>query len=222
MTHIPAVSVIIPARNQEKYVGRCLRSIINQTMSSADYEVIVVDDASEDRTPYALGLFANEVRLIRNEARLGLPGSLNCGIRAARGRFIIRLDADDYVHAEYLNMMSIMLKMNDDFDAVACDYLLVDDSEHVIRRVNCEDEPIGCGIMFRIDTLIDVGLYDETFLAREEEDMRMRFLEKYRIHRLPLPLYRYRRHDSNMTNDAGHMAAYSEMLKRKHGNVVDD
>lgn len=218
MSSLPLVSVVIPAHNQEKFIGRCLRSALNQTMERADYELVVINDASTDRTAYALELFEPEVLLIENEERLGLPGTLNRGIRAARGQFIVRLDADDYIHAEYLNILALHLMLNSEIDAIACDYLVVDDSENVVRHANCADDPIGCGIMFRIEQLIDVGLYDEDFLAREDEDLRLRFEKKHRIERVALPLYRYRRHDANLTNDHERMRDYAEALAEKHGN----
>ena len=216
MSLLPTISIIIPAHNQERYIGRCLRSVLNQTYARDNYEIIVIDDASTDRTAYALELFESEIVLIRNEEQLGLPGSLNKGIRKARGRFIIRLDGDDYVHAEYLNVLALHLDLNSHFDAVACDYLLVDDQENVLKQKNCMDDPIGCGIMFRIDHLIDIGLYDEGFLSREEEDLRIRFEKKYSIERVALPLYRYRRHDNNMTNDEERMNDFAKTLADKH------
>lgn len=216
MSHLPTISIVIPAHNQERYIGRCLRSVLNQTYARDDYEIIVIDDASTDRTAYALELFESEIVLIRNEEQLGLPGSLNKGIRKARGRYIIRLDGDDYVHGEYLNVLGLHLDLNSHFDAVACDYLLVDDQEDVLKQMNCMTDPIGCGIMFRIDHLIDIGLYDEGFLSREEEDLRIRFEKKYSIERVALPLYRYRRHENNMTNDEERMDDFAKNLAEKH------
>jgi glycosyltransferase involved in cell wall biosynthesis len=100
MTLMPTVSLVVAVRNQEKYIGRCIRSILNQTYPSGDYEVIVVNDASTDRTRFALEQFDGELRVINNTEQKGLPGSLNVGIRAARGRFVVRIDGDDYVHHE--------------------------------------------------------------------------------------------------------------------------
>ena len=79
-------------------------------------------------------------------------------------------------------------------DAVACDYFLVNDTEEVIERKNCLTDPIGCGVMFRKDQLVNIGLYDEDFLRHEERDLRLRFVKEHKIYRLELPLYRYRRH----------------------------
>lgn len=217
MTHLPTVSLVVAVRNQEKYIGRCIRSILNQTYPRGDYEVIVVNDASTDQTKFALELFENEIKLINNDKQKGLPGSLNVGIRSARGRFVVRIDGDDYVHTEYVNILSMHLALNPWMDAVACDYNLVSNNDEVIERMNCEEKPIGCGIMFRIDQLVDLGLYDEQFLLHEDKDLRIRFLEKHRIHRVALPLYRYRRHDENMTNDHESMNGYMDQLSAKHG-----
>ena len=217
MKNLPIISVVITAYNVEKYIGRCLRSAINQTFPRQNYEIIVVDDSSKDRTKYGLELFKDEVRIIRHSERLGVAASVNTGIRASRGQFVVRIDADDYVHTEYLNILSLYLQMNSGFDAVACDYLLVDDQEIVLERVNCMERPIACGIMFRIEKLIDIGLYDDKFFSREEEDLRHRFLQRYSLTQVQLPLYRYRRHGQNMTDDQKTMEKYHTLLKQKHG-----
>ena len=59
----PLVSVIIPVYNQEKWIGRCLRALLNQTMNRDEYELVVIDDGSEDRTDYALELFKDDIEL---------------------------------------------------------------------------------------------------------------------------------------------------------------
>lgn len=216
MRNIPIVSVIIPAYNQEKYIGRCLRSILSQKYPLYQYEIIVVDDGSTDRTLFALEMFGDSIRLIHNDVNLGLPAALNVGIRAAKGQYIVRLDADDYVHQEYINVLAMHLSMNPAMHAVACDYIVVDDEEKYLETCDCMEHPIGCGIMFRIEHLIDLGLYDEKLRMHEDKDMRIRFLEKYRIYRVALPLYRYRRHGNNMTNDSDGMSAYMQQLEKKH------
>jgi len=217
MIAVPTISVLVPVYNQEKYIGRCLRSLLAQHFPREAFEIIVIDDGSNDRTPYALELFEDAITLIRNETNLGLPASLNRGIRKSNAAYVVRVDSDDYVNANFLNLLSLFLASNPYMDAIACDYLMVDDHEEVLARKNCLEDPIACGIMFRIEQLIDIGLYDENFLLHEERDLRYRFLQKHNIHRLELPLYRYRRHDANMTNDAEAMAHHMNNLIRKHG-----
>ena len=108
---------------------------------------------------------------------------------------------------------------NHDMDAIACDYFVVNDSQDILSQNNCLEEPLGCGIMFRIDQLIEIGLYDESFLIKEEEDLRIRFLKKYSISRLQLPLYRYRKHDNNITGNFKNVKKYEKKLKIKHRNI---
>ncbi|MFG6413884.1 glycosyltransferase family A protein [Roseateles sp. DC23W] len=213
----PLVSVIVPVFNQERYIGRCLRSLLHQTLHSHQYEIIVIDDGSTDRTPYALELFHDAVVPLRNERNQGLPASLNRGIRAARGDFIVRVDSDDYVNANFLNILHFFLDQNPAHDAVACDYLLVDDHEEVLERMNCMEQPIACGIMFRKAQLLATGLYDESFHRHEERELRIRFEQKHHIARLELPLYRYRRHGNNITNDLDAMELHRQRLISKHG-----
>ena len=217
----PLVSIIVATFNQERFIGRCLRSLLHQTMSPQDYEVIVVNDGSTDRTNYALELFCDPfesvVKVITNETNLGLPASINIGLHASRAPYVVRIDSDDFVNNNFLSFLHFYLEANDYVDAVACDYLLLDDEERILGRGNCADDPIACGIMFHKEHLFNIGLYDESFRYHEERELRIRFEKKYNIHRLELPLYRYRRHDSNITNNSEEMERYQRNLNDKHG-----
>lgn len=217
----PKVSVIVAVYNQERFIGRCLRSLLHQSMPHTDYEIIVINDGSTDRTDYALSLFCDPkdsvVQLFQNETNHGLPAALNVGIRAARAPYIVRVDSDDFVNTNFLNFLHYYLETNSHADAVACDYLVLDDAEKVIERVSCEEKPIACGILFRTAHLIEIGLYDENFRCHEEKELRVRFEKKYRIHCLKLPLYRYRRHDKNITNNKEAMKHHMGNLLEKHG-----
>ena len=214
----PVISVIVAAYNQERYISRCLRSLIAQTIDRDKFEIVVINDGSTDRSSAVLGEFIDEIALIDNEKNIGLPASLNKAIRRARSPFVVRVDADDYVNSQFLHLLHEFLRENKYMDAVACDYLLVDDQEEVLGRKNCLTDPIACGIMFRTEQLIDIGLYDETFLLHEETDLRLRFTKKYQVHRLELPLYRYRRHENNSTNDIAAMEHHRQRLIQKHGD----
>lgn len=88
----PTFSIVIPTYNREKHIGRAIRSVLNQTFD--DYEIIVVDDGSTDRTARIVQSFGTQVRYIRQPNR-GPSEARNTGIRAARGEFIAFLDSDD-------------------------------------------------------------------------------------------------------------------------------
>ncbi|MDP2183817.1 MAG: glycosyltransferase family A protein [Actinomycetota bacterium] len=215
--NIPTTSIVITAYNVERYIGRAIRSALKQSVDRGSYEVIVVNDASTDRSRFALEVFEDDIRLINNEEQLGLPASLNVGIREARGQYVVRIDGDDYVHEDFIRILEAHLKMNESSGAFACDYLLVNDEGVTLAHRDCLEHPIACGIMFHIEQLIDVGLYDEEFLSCEDEDLRHRFLAKHTIDRIQLPLYRYRRHENNMTNDLAKMAQFRQRLQEKEG-----
>ena len=209
------ISVIIPVYNQERFIGRCLRSILNQSIPRKEYEIILIDDASKDNTLEVIKKYLSDIELIQHDENKGLPASLNTGIKQANGRFIIRLDSDDYVHYEYLNLLSLYLKMNSHVDAVTCDYFEVDNKEKILKRKSHKDYPIGCGIMFRIEQLIEIGLYDEEQLWHEERELMDRFLKSFSLEHLNFPLYRYRKHDSNMTSNKEMMNKYDSILQKK-------
>lgn len=215
--HAPLVSVIVAAFNAEKYIGRCLRSLLHQSLPQNSYEIIVINDGSTDRTPYALELFHDAIHTVTHDKNLGLPASVNKGILAAKAPYIVRVDADDYVNFNFLNFLYFYLDQNPKIDAVACDYWIFNDDEEWLTRIDCLQEPIACGILFRKHQLTEIGMYDEKFLCHEDKDLRIRFEKKYTIKRLELPLYRYRRHELNITNNLQAMDIHYLDLIRKHG-----
>ena len=215
------ISVIIPVFNQQRFIERCLRSILNQSFSKHLYDIIVIDDGSNDNTKKILDRYKDHIRILSNKKNLGLPYSLNRGIKTSQAQYIVRLDSDDYVNENFLLFLSVYLDTNKAIGAVSCDYFLVNDNEENLKRKNSKTHPIACGIMFRRDHLVDIGLYDETFLLLEEQDLRIRFLNKYEIAHIEIPLYRYRRHDSNITSNKSKMKKYYNLLKIKHGKIND-
>ncbi len=99
---IPAVSIVVPLYNTERYIGYALDSVLAQTY--ADWEAIVVDDGSTDQGPEIARRYAARDPRIRvvHQLNRGLAGARNTGIRHARGRYIALLDADDAWRPEKL------------------------------------------------------------------------------------------------------------------------
>jgi glycosyltransferase involved in cell wall biosynthesis len=210
------VSLIITTYNYSQYVERAIRSAIDQSLSSEQYEIIIVNDCSSDGTKSVLDNFTKDARIFHLEENLGLSGARNFGIKKAKGQFIVFLDADDYLHRETLHLQKLFLEENNALDAVSVDYFLVDDRGKHIEHINAAEKPIACGVMFRKDFLYNIGLYDEQFRAREEEDLRIRWTKKYNIYNIILPLYRYRMHENNLTKNAHAMHDGAIKLHEKH------
>ena len=196
------VTICIQTHNRANYIGRALRSIVDQSFPKKNYEIIVVNDASKDKTSLVLKTFKDEIKIIYNKKKLGLARSLNKAINSAKGRYFLRLDSDDYVNREYINFLYTLLENNKDYNAAMCDYYIVDDNEKILKKVNCEKFPIGCGIIFKVDELKKVGKYSEKVKIFEEKDLIKKLSKKkFKILRLAIPLYRYRKHSSNLTKN---------------------
>ena len=102
---MPTISVIVPVYNVEKYIHRCVDSILNQTFT--DFELILVDDGSPDNCGAICDEYAakdSRVRVIHQENG-GLSAARNAGIDAAVGKYIMFCDSDDYVSAQWCEIM---------------------------------------------------------------------------------------------------------------------
>ncbi len=195
------ITVVITNYNYGKFLGRCLRSVLNQSIDESQYEVIVVDDASTDDSREILNAYKPSVKSIFLESNSGLAFASNTGIRAAQGRYIVRVDADDYVHYDFLRTLLIGFEFfGKDYQAVALDYFNVLDSGEYLSYGNSVEFPIACAIAFKLDALEQIGFYNSSLRLNEEVELRSRFLEEgFKIRHINLPLYRYVNHDTSLT-----------------------
>ena len=103
----PAISVIVPCYNVEKYLAKCLESILSQSFS--DFEVLCVDDCSTDRTPVILESYRQKlngkIKVITHHLNTGLGGARNTGLTHATGEFIASVDSDDWIDKEMLERL---------------------------------------------------------------------------------------------------------------------
>ena len=214
--NLPEISIIICNFNHAKWLERCLRSITNQELiDQSMYEIILVDDKSNDSSLKVIQNLKKSIdfKLIKNHSNIGLPKTLNKAIKVSLGRYIVRIDSDDYVARNFLYLSKLFLNYNREYQAVAVDYVKVDALENQISKHNVFKEEIACGITFRKECLFDIGLYDTKFKMREGHNLKERFIKKYKIGRLELPLYKYRSHEKNRTKNKINLKKYDNMLK---------
>ena len=209
-------SIVITCHNYACYLGRAIRSAINQNYPKNNYEILVVNDASTDETREVMDSYIGYIRPIHLEKNLGLAEARNIGIKRAVGKNIVHVDADDYISESMILIESLFLNQHNDWDAVSCDYDLIDNKENTLEIKSGEKEPIACGILFRKDRLFNIGLYDPKFRAMEDVDLRRRFEEKYKIGNINLSLYRYRKHEKNMTQNKPLITHYTDLLDEKN------
>lgn len=115
----PLVTIVIPCYNGERFVGRCLSSLSRQTYSPL--EVLLVDDASTDRTAEEVSKYPF-VRVLRNEVNKGVSYARNRGIEEARGKYIHFLDVDDEVSSNFYEEM-VRRAEQTGVDVTACSFV---------------------------------------------------------------------------------------------------
>ena len=131
------VSVIVPVYNVEKYIGKCLDSLINQTLS--DVEIVVVNDGSPDNSQKIIDNYARKYKNIKSYIKKngGLSDARNYGIKKSTGEYIAFVDSDDYVKEDMFEKM-YNYAINNDLDVVVCDSINVysDGTEILIKSNN--------------------------------------------------------------------------------------
>lgn len=120
MSKPPTISVLLPVRNGSATMGRALASIQAQTRT--DWELLAVDDGSEDATREIIGAAAREDQRIKliEPGRVGLVAALNAGLAQARGEFIARMDADDESYPDRLAAQAGLLESSPEIGLASC------------------------------------------------------------------------------------------------------
>ncbi len=165
------ISVIIPCYNVEKYVKKCILSIINQTYENL--EIIVVDDRSNDGTYDVLKEleqeYSGKFKLLQNDENRGLAYTRNFGVKNSTGKYVGFIDSDDYVGPTYYEELAKKL-IEENSDLVVNDIQLVDENGKFIGEVNK-----ACGDEISKYSIIDNGLCASACNKLLRKDL----LEKY-------------------------------------------
>lgn len=131
----PLVSVIMPAYNMERFVAPAIRSVQQQTVE--DWELLVIDDGSQDRTCQIVEELAAEdsrIRFLRNEVNMGVARTRNRGFDLCRGSYVALLDSDDvWLPRKLENQLA--LARNTGADIIYCSYTMTDEQDNQV----CED-----------------------------------------------------------------------------------
>jgi biofilm PGA synthesis N-glycosyltransferase PgaC len=183
----PLVSVLVPAHNEEKVVARCLESLIRSTYDRI--EILVVDDASSDKTPKVVRKFIKEhkdftIRLIRQKENTGKGGALNNALRDhAKGELAMTLDADSMVASTAITN-AVSYFHDPKVVGVAAHVHIIEEHsvlgvlqkfEHMVgyrskkaySLFNCEFVIGGVASTYRMDILRRVGFYDTDTLTED-------------------------------------------------------
>lgn len=148
------ISIIVPIYNVEKYLSKCVDSILNQSFK--DFELILVNDGSTDESGKICDAYSLKDKRIKviHQSNKGVGSACNVGINCAIGEYIAFIDPDDYIHE---NMYEILYKasIKDEADIVICNFYLVDEQTEMLLDSKPSIKGIFDSIQSGIDCLKD-------------------------------------------------------------------
>jgi glycosyltransferase involved in cell wall biosynthesis len=127
----PIISVVIDTYNHERYIEQCILSAIEQDFPASEYEIVVVDDGSTDRTPEIVRKFEPRVRLLQKKNG-GQASALNAAISKTHGQIVSFLDGDDWFPRDKLSAVASALAENSEAAAVAHGYYESNEATHAL------------------------------------------------------------------------------------------
>ena len=214
---LPRVSVLMAVYNGERYLAEALDSVFAQTL--ADFELVVVDDASTDATATILDDYAQRdgrVIVLRNDENRQLAAALNRGLAACRAPLVARADADDVNLPQRLERQVAFLGAHPDVGVVGCWYDKMDsegrslstgtfptDHETIYARQLFYSSFLHPSVMFRAGVVRGVGGYDEAYWTAQDSDLWTRLRDETRFANIPEALVRYRVHGDSIGGTRG-------------------
>jgi len=228
------VTTIIPAYNREAFVGRAIESVLEQTQS--DFELVVVDDASTDRTVEVVEAYDDErVHCLRFETNRGANAARNAGVEYATGEYVTFLDSDDEYDPMFLE--TVIEYLSDAPDSVGGVYTSrrqVRDGREVdvdlANQVLTEPQSVvrdyrAYGFSnwaLRADVFDSVGPFDESFSGLQDREFLIRYLDEYEFHPITQVLVTQHQHGSRMSANPTRKLKALEDLLEKHGPLFDE
>ena len=205
----PKVTVVMAVYDEDEYLSIAIDSILKQTFE--DFEFLIIDDGSTDRTPEIIERYAEQdgrIRYLANQTNKGLSASLNKGINRASGKYIARMDADDISLPRRFEKQIEYLDSNPDVHVVGSYASLIGKNEELLGKKTFPQggrNPAGLkqegprvphpSVMMRRSSLQSVSGYREPFRYAQDLDLWIRMSRKFGENFLwiiPEPLIKYR------------------------------
>jgi glycosyltransferase involved in cell wall biosynthesis len=216
---MPHISVTIPVFNRAHLVGRTIESVLKQSFS--DFEILVVDDASQDNTVEVIRQYAEQdsrIRLVINPKNLGLTRNWNKCLELADGPLVQVMQSDDLIDADYLQMVSDVFEQQPSVGIVAASCRYIDSEDQVFhpgtgvpdQLFRAGDEaalaflsggyPHFSSVVFRRVCYEKLGGFDEKIWHGPDMELDVRIAAHYDYYRFGGVHTSFRRHGSNMGN----------------------
>jgi CMP-N-acetylneuraminic acid synthetase len=221
------VTVYIPCRNYGRFLEVALQSLKVQLYKN--WELFIIDEASEDDTQIIARHFQlhteQRVQIIHNTTPVGLQKVANDILRLANGRYIMRLDADDWLDESALLLMVAKLESDLNLGMVYGNYYYVNECGSVIgferrRKLGVEDTsghlpPHGACTMVRTRLLKSIGGYSEDINAQDGWELWFKLVKHAQPAALEAPIFYYRQHNKSLSVDLNKLlAARTRIISR--------
>jgi glycosyltransferase involved in cell wall biosynthesis len=223
----PKVTVYTVSHNYGKYLAEAIESVLRQSIGN--WELLLFDNNSTDDTRAIMELYAGDPRirifaLDDGYTGNGISAIANTALREARGEYLIRLDADDVFDDNILLVLSHHLDQHAETALVFPDYYLMDNFGNVFaherrqslfrRNYLFDMPPNGACTMIRKTVMDEVGGYREDLNAQDGFDIWSRIKDNHRCDNVNIPLFYYRRHGDNMTENSTRILSARRQIKR--------
>jgi glycosyltransferase involved in cell wall biosynthesis len=224
----PAISVIMPFFNCEKYIARALESVLNQTF--IDFELILINDASSDSSDDIIKKYLTDKRIIyiKNLTNKKIVANLNMGLKLAHADIVARMDGDDICYPDRFFKQYDYLVAHPNISIVGSFVHIIDENgvvvdkrtkllhpEDIKRELIVYDPFTHPAVMFRKKAVTDVGGYRNNFSA---EDMDLWFRLIYSGHNganVPEYLLAYRHHANNVVAQKNRAVSFNDFHLRR-------
>ena len=216
------VTVLMSVYNGEKFLREAIDSILIQ--SYPDFEFLIIDDSSTDRTPEIIRSYQDpRIKIIRNSENLGLTKSLNKGLSLAQGEYIARMDADDISYPNRLDEQIYYLDCNPDVAMVGTGRENIDEDGKVIGIVippnvvsfECLIEGNQfqhSSVMFRKEIVLKEGGYCPFMQCCQDYHLWLKLSRNYPLHNIPEVLSKLRIQKESVSNKKVHESALSHIF----------
>lgn len=219
----PLISVYITNYNYERFIRQSIESVLQQSFQG--FELIIIDDGSSDNSRAIIEEYRGHAAVtIIYQQNKGLNITNNVAMRVAKGKYLMRLDADDYLQPHALETMLAPLEEDDALGLIFPDYYYVDAEGHITgeerrhdfeKEVSLFDQPAhGACTMIRLSFLKKLGGYNESFTCQDGYDLWLKFVLHYSVKNINEPLFYYRRHGANLTTNEERILETRRAIKR--------
>ena len=219
----PLVTIYIVSKNYGRFLNQSIKSVLDQTYKN--WELFVVDDNSDDETTKIMNKYKNykdNIKFIFNSKNIGLQRTANTILSKSLGKYFIRLDADDWLEKNAIELMINILEKKNNLEIVFGNYNFTNEYGEKIgtdkkydykERTNLKHFPVhGACTMFRVKTLKKVGGYNEKFKAQDGWEIWQKIAKKNKIFHIKKTLFNYRQHNNSLSVNKSKILKYRNLI----------